>query len=231
MRIRPAKLSDAEAIQKVLHEKSIIKFAGGFTHIKTIKDKISKPTTSFFVACIDDEIVGVAGLEGRKMPHLIKLNPLAVLPEFRGKNIAVALYVVRLAQGIIEGRRLAETVVMAENKPVQGLLNKIGFQLSGTFPQYTGAGTDMCYFHCCLSPSPEAKFLRLLPMLPDPITIYMDDPPDGKAAENRARAYKVYDRHFPDLSMNFEVMREMIHTAPDFMINTTRIKPKGLRER
>ncbi len=146
--IRPALLSEAETVQSIINEKKNIFWTGGFTYLEAIKKKINIRVPGYFVCeTSKGKIVGCGGIDARTREFLTRFCTLSVLPEYQRKGISRALDVVRIFQGLMEGRRLFETIVMEGNEKRCGGLEHLGFKQTGTFPHITGTAKSLHYYH------------------------------------------------------------------------------------
>lgn len=145
--IRPAEKKESEEVQTILNHKEIIQWAGGFQFKASLEKMINLNPPSFFSAYSDEKMIGTASIQSRKQKFMIKVNNMGVLPEERGRGVATLLHIARVFQCVLEGRRLIEGVVMVDNNNERKLLEKIGFSLTGTFPNYTKTGKSLNYFH------------------------------------------------------------------------------------
>lgn len=145
--IRPVEIEEAEAVQEVFNHREIIGWLGGFTMLENVKNQVKmRAKVGMFGAWDGDVCVGGIMIAARPMSHNMKYGSVGVLPEYRRRRISTALYAAVTMQGILEGRRLFEDSIVANN-PVQfKALPTMGVKLVGTLRARTASGLGLALF-------------------------------------------------------------------------------------
>lgn len=166
--IKLAGLTELEEAQQILNHKDVIGLLGGFTMTETLKQKI-KQKNSMWVAYLDEEMVGVTMFGGRPQSHLVKYGEIAVLPNYRRKRIATAMYFAMTCQGLIEGRRLFEDSIVGDNPTQFSVLPTLGLKLAGELEHRTASAKSICLFQ--FSMLWEGAFERMYERVPEETSI------------------------------------------------------------
>jgi hypothetical protein len=111
-----------------------------------IKDRIRAPRPSFWSAYTGYAVVGGIGMGGRDIPHLCKYDQIAVLRRYRRMKIATSLYFALTIQGILEGRRLFETVFAQGNPYQPHLQESLGLSQAAVLRHRTSHARDLYIF-------------------------------------------------------------------------------------
>lgn len=164
--IRPIEAKEAELCQKIFNEPSIVGLLGGMTHLDTIKGKIRGSGVTLWGAFEEGKIVGSVMIAGRNQCHYAKFGEVGVLPEYRRKRIATALYSTILCQGVLEGRRLWEDTIVGDNPYQFAVLPTIGLEHWAVLKAKTASFKDIHLFGYNLS---LEKLIKSLGRVPDDI--------------------------------------------------------------
>ena len=140
MNYRLATEKDAEKIALVLKESYNIDSTE--EGIEVFNNEIRKD--HFYFVAEDEKIIGIATLivHGLYKHGLAELDRIAVLPETKGKGIAVKLfnYLVKYAKKLYQekGFKLRKLYLLTHynNKRAQGFYKKVGFKLETTLKDH-----------------------------------------------------------------------------------------------
>jgi len=170
--IKPARIEEAEECQKIYNHASIIGLLGGLTHLDTVKGKIKSSGVTMWNAFEGNKIVGSVMIAGRNQCHYAKFGEVGVLPEYRRRRIATALYTAILCQGIMEGRRLWEDTIVGDNPFQFATLPTIGLEHWAILKMKTASFKDIHLFGYNLD---FEKFKKTLDRVPEYIKIIVKE--------------------------------------------------------
>lgn len=135
-----------EHVQPVFNHKDVLPWLGGFTMLEQMKANCRSGRPGLWYAVEDTVVVGAMMVAGRPAAFQMKYGSVGVVPDWRRKRISTALYFALTCQGVLEGRRLFEDSIVADN-PVQFMaLPAMGLNKVGTLRHKTGSGKGICLF-------------------------------------------------------------------------------------
>lgn len=142
--VRHTEPSDYEAVQKIFAQPEA--FADTlqlpYPSRESWRKRLADPPPGFYslVACVEDEVVGQAGLHALPRPRRQHVGDIgiAVRNDWQGKGIGTTLMgaLLELADGWLNLTRL-ELTVFSDNAPAIALYEKFGFIREGTHRQHS----------------------------------------------------------------------------------------------
>ncbi len=206
--IRFAMKNEAEKLQKILNDPSIISYLGGFTMLETIKKKISDKRPSFWVADFGSKSVGAFMIAGRPQSHMLKYGELGVLQNYRRNRIGSAMYLAATIQGILEGRRLFEDTIVGDNPTQFFVLPTLGLNKAGELRHRTASGKSICLFQ--LSLLDEGSLETMIRRVPETTRIQVLE--NSYTADLWEKNTTIYEKFNPDFIPILEGYREKIRS-------------------
>lgn len=206
LKVSPAtSKEDCIAIQNVFNHKDIIGLLGGFCMLDGLIGKLKSSGVSLFKAEVDGVVVGGMEIGGRAQCHYFKYGSVGVLPEYQRRRIGTALYVACTFQGILEGRRLAEDTIIADN-PVQFMaLPQLGIDKVGVLPMKTASFKDIAIFAFHVNETTIALMLRRLP-----VEILVEIVEDEYSKDLWQKNNDIYKVKRPEYIPRIEACRNMV---------------------
>ena len=161
--IRRAEPDDYDAFWRTFQDESA--YSGTlqlpFPSREIWRKRLAEPVEGdyMFVACVNGEVVGNAGLHHFKSPrraHAMHLG-IAVRSDFQAKGVGSALMqaLVDMADGWLNVIRL-ELTVYTDNEAAIALYRKFGFELEGTHKTYALRDGRYVDSHCMARVRPKA---------------------------------------------------------------------------
>lgn len=150
MELRKSRIEDAEGIGKVLKQSyNINSIEEG---LSVFKDEINKGSN--YIVAYDNGIIGLASWVVRGLPkhQLVELERIAVLPEYKGKGVAIKLFesLREDADNFYKSNgfklRKVYLCVHATNLIAQSFYKKIGFSYEATLKNHYYNGVDEMIF-------------------------------------------------------------------------------------
>lgn len=145
LRIRLARAEDANEILEVYK-------SGGewlpYTDVEEIRKCIKDNEggkVSIIVVESDGKIAGALKLH-RPQSHIGKGGKVAVLPEYRNKNIGKTLYRSAIKIFDMEGRRKVTDSLVGDNPAITKMFNDIGFEIEAEMRKHTPGGKTLYQF-------------------------------------------------------------------------------------
>ncbi|MDP8923934.1 MAG: GNAT family N-acetyltransferase [Chloroflexota bacterium] len=137
MRVRPVRADDAEALHRIRLRPSVVRYTMALpsTRVEDMRRRIegAGPDDHLFVAELDGQVVGMAGLHvrGSKQRHVADLG-IMVDDEHQGRGIGRALMAALLDIADYHlGLARVELEVVADNPAAIHLYESLGFEREG----------------------------------------------------------------------------------------------------
>jgi len=146
--MKKVRLANEDESNEVLE---VYKSGGGwlpYTDVDEVKKSVRENKNgkvSLIVVEMDGKIVGALKLH-RPQSHLGKGGKVAVLPEFRNKDIGKLLYKSAIKIFDMEGRRKVVDSVVGENITAIKMFEKLGFEIEAKMRKHTPAGKTLYQF-------------------------------------------------------------------------------------
>jgi len=221
LRIMLAEKDHVDLVQGIYMAKGVQNELGEFVHKEGIKNKIANNVDrgSVWIAALSDgsgegEVVGAANIGSRSgYQHLLRHGEVGVLPMYRRRRIGTCLYLVQVAQALMEGRRLVEDTIIEDNPNMFDFLPTLGFESPHYLFERTRAFKTIYIFQNTTLETFDVGMNRL-PTWPDKISMQIVR---SEATErNMANNMKAYTTHRPGLAGEISTIFEAMMVMPDF---------------
>lgn len=203
--VRLARPGDLQTVQDILNHRDNATFLGGMTMMDTLKAKL-KGHHSLWLAEWDGAPVGAAMVSGRPQAHLLKYGEIAVLPAFRRRRVATALYCAMTAQGVIEGRRLFEDTIVGDNPTQFYVLPSLGLRHAGELRHRTASAKSIHLFQ--LSLLDERAYEGMEARVPAGTTIEVLG--GLYASDLWAKNLDIFKKHSPEFAPAISALRQRL---------------------
>lgn len=225
--LRLGHAADLETVLELLHAPTVTPTLDEAVERTKIRDLLARNAEQggCWLAELDGVPVGVGLCDSRRpYRHMLRHGLVGVLGEYRRRRIGTALYTAQIAQAVIEGRRLVEAAVLADNPHLPHLLPRLGYQEVGVLPDLTPAfRTVRLYYTTPHLILPSLLAPGMLP-LNLRLTLATGDATDRTYAAN----IRTYEQHNPLVAGLMAHARTLVLTNPLFEV--IRYEPESTHE-